>query len=582
MPVVSGTPTGPPATEYVATRVFEENRFYQAGLLEAKELWQWDLLVSPVSKSYPFTISAPAPSTRLARVRAWLQGASDFEADPDHHLRLLVNGNVVGEAFWDGKTERLIEGEVLPGVLVEGTNTLSLENVGDTGAAYSMVFLNRYEVSYPRQLLAEAGKLEGAFPDSGAVEVVGLTETGFVVETGSPAVWLKGVEAGGGGLRFRSESGKSYLAVAASSLLRPQLRRSVSSGLKAGTQVDWLLVAPREFLPAALPLLELRRRQGLKTRAVAIEDVYEEFGYGEAGPHALKAFLEHAYHRWPRPSLRYLLLLGDSTYDPKDYLRTKVADRVPFHPVKTSYLWTASDPAFGAVNGEDLLPDLAVGRLPASSLAEAQALIAKLLAFETAGRSFAGRAVLVADNADLGGAFETDADEIASTVLAHREVRKLYLRDLGAGTRAEIVGAFDAGPGLLSYVGHGATAVWASENVFNNSDVASLSAQSQQPLLLTLNCLNGFFHFPPLNSLAEALLKAEGKGAIAAFSPSGLSLNGPAHLYHKALLAEIESGRHDRLGDALLAAQAAYANSGTFPELLAIYHLFADPAQMIR
>jgi hypothetical protein len=82
----------------------------------------------------------------------------------------------------------------------------------------------------------------------------------------------------------------------------------------------------------------------------------------------------------------------------------------------------------------------------------------------------------------------------------------------------------DAGPGLLSYPGHGATAVWASENVWNNTDIATLAAQ--QPLLLTLNCLNGFFHFPPFDSLAEAFVKAEGKGAIAAFSPSGYADSG--------------------------------------------------------
>ena len=124
--------------------------------------------------------------------------------------------------------------------------------------------------------------------------------------------------------------------------------------------------------------------------------------------------------------------------------------------------------------------------------------------------------------------------------------------------------------------------VWASENIFNNADVASLEGQDRQPLLLTLNCLNGFFHFPPMDSLAEAFVKAEGKGAVAAFSPSGLSVDAAAHAYHKALLAEILSGRHGRLGDALLAAQRDYADSGAEPEMLAIYHLFGDPALKLQ
>ena len=117
---------------------------------------------------------------------------------------------------------------------------------------------------------------------------------------------------------------------------------------------------------------------------------------------------------------------------------------------------------------------------------------------------------------------------------------------------------------------------------FNNQDVAHLSPQGQQPLLMTMNCLNGFFHFPPLNSLAEAFVKAEGTGAIAAFALSGLSMNEAAHVYHEALLAEIESGGHARLGDAILAAQARYADSGALPELLSIYQLFGDPALKIR
>jgi len=47
-------------------------------------------------------------------------------------------------------------------------------------------------------------------------------------------------------------------------------------------------------------------------------------------------------------------------------------------------------------------------------------------------------------------------------------------------------------------------------------------------------------------------------------------------------LAEIASGHHLRLGDAILAAQKAYADSGAFPELLSIYHLFGDPAMRIK
>jgi hypothetical protein len=375
------------------------------------------------------------------------------------------------------------------------------------------------------------------------------------------------------------------MALAPEAALRPEVRRPDADRLRASTnRADYLLLAPREFLAATPRLVDLRRSQGLRTKVVALEDVYDQFGFGEEGPEAVKAFLLHAYHYWQKPSPRYVLLLGDATYDPKDFTKTGTRDRLPTPLTRTSFIWTASDPTYAQVNGSDLLPDLAIGRLPAASLAEAQILLDKLLSFEASGRGLTGPAVLVADNEDQAGPFERNADEVAA-LLAGRPVEKLYLRDLatqGVDARGAIRGALDDGASLLSYVGHGSIAVWASENVWNNLDVSSLSSQARQPLLLTFNCLNGFFHFPPLNSLAEQMIKAEGRGAIAAFSPSGLSLDQPAHLYHKAVVRHLTSGRHRRLGDALLAAQGDYAETGALPELLAIYHLFGDPAQPIR
>jgi hypothetical protein len=494
---------------------------------------------------------------------------------------LSVNGTYLGETTWDGKEAKSLDVEVGPGVLREGLNSLELENVGDTGAAYSLVFLNRFSVRYARALVASGGALEGTFATSGQAAVDGLPLSSVVLDTTGIPRWRHGSSITPTGLSFAVEAGRRYLAT--SHVQRPLVRKIRGSALrKTDNQADYLLLAPRAFLPAAQPLLDLRQSQRLATMAVAIEDVYEQFGHGEVSPEAIKAFLEYAYQSWSRPSPRYVLLLGDASYDPQDYLGTGAKDWLPGFPIKTSYLWTVSDPAYASVNGEDLLPDIAIGRLPAGSLDEASRMVEKILRYENGGGSLDGPAVLVADNPDAAGNFEQDADEIASGVLEGRKVRKIYYSEQGANTRASIKEAFDDGASLLSYVGHGATAVWASENIFRNQDVSSLLPQSRQPLLFTMNCLNGFFQFPGLNSLSEELLKAEGKGAIAAFSPSGLSVNEAAHLYHKALLGQIVSGRHARLGDAVLAAQKEYADSGAFPELLSIYHLFGDPATNLK
>ena len=588
MSVKSAASSGDALVPYYWQRVEQEvDSIYQGSLLTSPQRWFWDYATSGQTKSYTFPVSALAESSEPSPLSVWLQGASDFPADPDHHVRVRVNGYEVGEASWDGKHPKRIEAEVPPGVLHEGENTLALENVGDTGASSTLVLLDRYALSHPRRLVASGGTLAGRFGPwgTGTAVVQGLGSAAFVLDTTEPAgTWLKvnGALSATAGLSFLAEPDHSYLAVSPEALLRPEVTRARPSALREATnRADYLVLGPRAFLEAAQPLLDHRRAQGLETLGVPIEEVYDVFGFGEPRPEAVRDFLSHAYHHWAR-SPRYVLLLGDASYDFKDAKHTGVKNHVPPFLIEDSYMWTVSDPAYASVNGDDVLPDLALGRLSAQSVEQARALVDKVLAWENAGFDLAGRAVLVADNPDGAGDFEGDAESLAQSFLAGRDTQRIYLSQLGGATRDSIYEAFDKGSSLMSYMGHGAIALWASENVFNFSDVANLAPQAQQPFLMTINCLNGYFHYPFLNSLAEELVKAEGKGAIGAFAPSSLSVNWAARLYHEALLAEIASGRHERLGDALLAAQSAYADSGARPELLRVYHLLADPALRIR
>ena len=98
-----------------------------------------------------------------------------------------------------------------------------------------------------------------------------------------------------------------------------------------------------------------------------------------------------------------------------------------------------------------------------------------------------------------------------------------------------------------------------------------------------MNCLNGYFVAPNYESLSEALVKADGQG-----SDRGVLALGPVARRRRRTsstarsMAELTSGTHERLGDAILAAQRAYARAGVMPELLSVYHLIGDPATKIR
>jgi hypothetical protein len=253
------------------------------------------------------------------------------------------------------------------------------------------------------------------------VEVGGLCGAPVVVEVTGPAKWVTGFEATGSSVRFEAGAGRRYVVASAEGLLAPRVGRVALSRLReVSNQADYLVIGPREFLEAAVPLLERRRGQGLSSRAVSLEQIASEFGGGRPSAEAIREFLSYAYHSWERPSPRYVLLLGDSTYDPRRFLSTSWTSPLPALWAKTSYLWTASDPALAAVNGEDVLPDLAIGRLPVRTLEEAQGLVGKVLAWEDSGEGLGGSAVLVADTPDRGGDFEADVEDVRASFLGER------------------------------------------------------------------------------------------------------------------------------------------------------------------
>jgi hypothetical protein len=629
MSVGAATPVGAEVVSAATgSASFEVNRIYQPGLLEAEDVWLWQAAMSTAAPPEPaaFSLEGVASSSgQPARLVVHLQGGSESGATTDHHVRVLVNDVEVGEATFGGKRPYRLEASLPASLLTQEPNRLSLVNEGDMGV-YSLVFLDRFEVSYPQVAVARGGLFEGVWSEGGTAVILrgtglpgsavilrgtglpgpegsavssfrgtassaGAEESAIAADSSGPVSrgvprsdeWLTGFETTPSAVRFQVAAGERYLVVSRDGLLAPRVARVPRSTLRDGTnQADYLVIAPGELMDAASPLVERRQSQGLRSREVSFEEIASEFGHGQPSAEAIRNFLEYAYHSWQRPSPRYVVLLGDATYDPQRFVGTSWPSPLPALWTKTSYLWTASDPLLGAVNGDDALPDLAIGRLPATTREQAEALVAKVLSWEETGQGLGGRAVLVADDPDQGGDFEWDVEDIRSSFLSGRPTTTLKLRELGSAMRPAILGAFDSGASLMSYVGHGGTAVWASENVLNTWDAPSLLAQSRQPFLLTMNCLNGYFVAPNFDSLPEALLKAQGRGAVAAFSPSGLSLDGPAHQYHRALMGEITSGTHARLGDAILAAQREYAEAGLMPELLSVYHLLGDPATRVR
>ena len=95
-----------------------------------------------------------------ASLRVRVAGVTDFEADPDHHVRIFVNGNAVTDVFFNGGVGKDISLQLPAGMLVPGDNEVTVALPGGTEAPADLVEVDRIELEYPRQLAAINDLLE--------------------------------------------------------------------------------------------------------------------------------------------------------------------------------------------------------------------------------------------------------------------------------------------------------------------------------------------------------------------------------------------------------------------------------------
>src|SRR6185295_18998573 len=124
---------------------------------------------------------------------------------------------------------------------------------------------------------------------------------------------------------------------------------------------DMLIITHQDFRQAVEPLASLRRSQGLSVAVVDVEDVYDEFSFGAHTPAAIKSFLTTVVGSWSRMP-QYLLLVGDSSWDPRNYMNQGENDFVPTKLVDTQGMEMGSDDWLADFNKVGLA-NLAVGRL---------------------------------------------------------------------------------------------------------------------------------------------------------------------------------------------------------------------------
>jgi hypothetical protein len=466
-------------------------------------------------------------------------------------------------------------------MILEGDNRVVLAAEGGEGDVSAVESIR---VRYQHTWQADGEALEfslGGYQEvtiggfaSAQVRVVDITDPGAV-----QALPVEVVEAGDG---YRATVGvpepgeRTVLAVGTGAVRHPVgvLPNRPSAWHQATEGADLLIVGHRSMLPALEPLRALRESQGLKVAVVDVESVYDEFSFGARSPQAIKDFLACAINTWSRPP-RYLLLVGDASFDPRNYLGYGFLDLLPTKLVDTTYLETASDDWFADFDG-DGIGDIPVGRLPVQTSWEAATVVGKIAVYDGSARL--DRVLLLADANDEENDFEALSGRVRAALPATVWVAEVFRGQLGDGPAKDLFARqLNLGQTLVNYVGHGSVQVWHGNLL--TSDEARALRNYWFPFVASMTCLNGYFHDPQAESLAEALVVAPG-GAVAVWASSGLTESADQLPIDEALVRLLftPGGPAPTLGDATLAAKTATTDM----DVRRTWILFGDPTTRLR
>ena len=596
MAAVSSAPVnaGAPANSGRFTARAEESHRYWSVMPNPgdHDRWYWTRSQAPSMNVAGIEIPSPDPAGAPATVRAFLHGFTNTPQSPDHHTAASINLLFFSDERWDGITPFTHEGTVPAATLTAGTNQLAVTQINDTGALVDTIYIDRYEVEYERLLESDGGTLEWrvpALPGPSDYEVDGFASEDLLaldVTDPSAPVRLIGPVTSASPTGYRGTF--SFMAATPSELyvsspdgwrtpLSIEFAPPPPSPPASGS--DLVMIAERDLWPALAPLVQARTQAGLRVSLHAPSDIYDAYSFGDFDPRAIRDFLADAYANWTAPAPSFVLLVGEASYDFKNFTGhgtpNSAPGRIYYSPAQGEIV---SDHLHVRVVGNDPLPDMFIGRLPALDASDAAQLVSNLLAYEAAGSSGGGWTHAAVHAADFGGLFTGALNAATPFLPASFTVHNAFADVLGskAATRAEIVARMNAGVGLVTFLGHGSVTTW-SGSIMNPATVASLANGDRLPVVTALNCLNGYFAIPsPHRSLAEELMLAPNGGAIANVAPSGL-----AYLWELNRIIErfyVRYSQNNDLGEMFLGSLLdAYATSGIHEENLAKMILFGDP-----
>lgn len=572
---------GPSPASFWQTVELKPRTTYFAALLREDTDNFFGPVISTTSTTQTLNVANLASGQAVLDVT--LQGVTEGQ---QHEVTVAMNGATLGDLSFAGQQEGRARFTVPNGILVNGANTLTF-TAQQGSNDFSLI--DTIDVSYRHTYTAESDQLKFSAEAGSVVTVAGFSQSPTrlidVTNAQQPfaVAFQTSTAAGTYSLTTQvpwTSSGTHWmLAVTDAQIATPvMLAPHNPSNLHAAQRgAEMVLLAAPQFATQFQSVADLRRTQGRSVAEVDIDAVYDEFNFGERTPYAVRDFLRTVTVAWKQKP-RYLLLGGDASVDPRNYLGFGYLDFVPTKIVVTQELKTASDDWFSDFNNTGFA-QIATGRLPARITSDAQIMAGKIVGYETGQPgSWTNDSLLVADVDSPGVNFTQAAQSVQNALPLNMNVTGVFTTSVGVGTaRQQILSAMNAGQLFVNYNGHGSVQIWGS-NLFDDTVASTLTNGSRLPFVVAMNCLNGFFHDVYTESLATALMISPNGGAVAVWASSGLTAPSPQFQMDQTLVRTLAGSPGMPIGDAVMLAKSGITDQ----DVRRTFILFGDPSMRLK
>jgi hypothetical protein len=542
------------ATGYQQSVIYKERTSYLLDIFNGEADNFVGQLIALGGGTANVNLSAVDPSAFSAHISVRILGYSTTV----HNMNVQVNGVLVGTATGTiGKGAIVtLDADFPASLLVSGNNAIRFAStdINDYG------FFDSLEISYKRRHVSDQNQIAFTTQNYRGARLEGFSSANIrVFDTtfdGSPALMTGAAILPNGGtfdVSIPAHRSRAMLAVEDSGLLTPAVitANSPSTLSNASHNGQLVIIAYRDFLPQANTWANYRRGQGTSVEVVDVEDVFDEFNFGVFSANSIRDFLNYARSVWQTPP-QYVLLIGDGSYDPRNYEGTGYWDLVPAKLVDTVISETASDDALVDFNN-DGLAEMAIGRIPARSSAMVTNNYNKTVAFETlSSTQNLSRGVLFAYDNPIGWNFQLMSEMMRDQLPAGTP--NVLVPRADQNPNAQLIVGLNNAPYLVNFNGHGTAGSWASQANFANAHVPLLT--NANPSVYTmLTCLTGYFPNTSFESMSERLLNSTTGGAVAAWASSGETTPNIQQQMGIRFYHQVGVGQITRLGDLVVDAK---------------------------